>query len=141
MSKRNSIYKGTARDSSRRHEVRELAHMHNMEQLGKKYPKAISHHDLEAQVTKILDHFNRQILAEQQIAAYHGREPDMEKINEIRKMAEHSAKRCTLRFLKRESSYVPPEKTEKRENLRRFNRIHDGKYMGNEVVRVVGNEV
>ena len=141
MSKRNSMYKGTPRDSSTRHVVRELAHMHNMEQLGIKYPKSISQHDLKAQLIKISDHFNRQILAEQQIAAYHGREPDMEKINEIRKMAEHSAKLCTLRFLKRESSYVPPEKTEKRENLRRFNRIHDGRYMGNVIIRVAGNEI
>ena len=129
MSKRNSMYKGTPRDSSTRHVVRELAHMHNMEQLGIKYPKSISQHDLKAQLIKISDHFN------------HGREPDMEKINEIRKMAEHSAKLCTLRFLKRESSYVPPEKTEKRENLRRFNRIHDGRYMGNVIIRVAGNEI
>ena len=108
MSKRNSMYKGTPRDSTMSHEVRELAHMHNMEQRGIGYPKSINIHNLGDQLEKLMNFFNAKLAYAQRI--YEDDEDKLkERVKDIHKEAELAAALCKKRFFKQEvgSAYDP----------------------------------
>lgn len=138
MSKRSSQYKGLPRDSSRKHEVRELAHLHNMEQRGIKYPKSINIHNYGDQASVIAGHFNIAIISEQARAKAKARPVDQGLITRIRRQAERAGMILKRNFFKREvgSAYDPHQGD--RECLRRKSQIKNGLYFGVPVLHVVG---
>ena len=137
MSKRSSQYKGTPRDSSRKHEVRELAHMHNMEQRGIKYPSAINIHNLADLMQALMVHFNKSIQSIQYHAVLNedslsDEEADqvVENLKDVHKQAEYAASLLKRRYFKQEvGSCYDPHQGE-RECLRRLRREFGRVYMG-----------
>jgi hypothetical protein len=137
MSKRSSQYKGTPRDSSRKHEVRELAHMHNMEQRGIKYPSAINIHNLADLMQALMVHFNKSIQSIQYHAHLNGDSLSeeaaaklAEDLKDVHKQAEYAASLLKKRYFNQEvgSCYDPHQG--KRECLRRLRRQFGHVWLG-----------
>lgn len=129
MSKRSTMYKGTPRDSTRKHQIRELAHMHNVEQRGFKYPKSINIHNYGDQASLIAGHFNISIIAEQARAKAENRPVNQTLITRIKRQAERAGMMLQRRFFKREvgSCYDPHQG--KKECLRRLRRAFGNVYL------------
>ena len=132
MSKRSSQYKGRPRDGTRKHAIRQLAHLHNMEQRGIHYPKSINIHNLGDRMQLLMDFFNKKIALFRRSAEMDNELSEEEigkRLKEIHKQAEYAAAMLKKRFFKQEvgSCYDPHQS--KRERGRRLQREFGNVYI------------